>query len=72
MGFIFWFRYPNDGRFIFVLGKMAIDAVIAGIDFAANEPFPTGRIARIEGCVPALIPGEQIGIFFITGMFPLY
>jgi hypothetical protein len=41
-----------------------IDAVVAGVDLAADEPLPERRIAGVQCSVPVLIPGQQIGVFF--------
>ena len=45
---------------------MAVYAVVGGVDFATDEPFPAGCVAGIKGGVPILIPGQQISIFFET------
>src|SRR5579859_1687213 len=37
-GFVFGFGNENEGGFVFMLGEMAIDAVIGGVEFAADEP----------------------------------
>src|SRR5260370_9235818 len=41
---------------------MAIDAVVTGVDSAADEPSPERRIARVERDVPGLVPVEKIGV----------
>ena len=41
---------------------MAIDAVVASVQFAADEPLPEWWIARVERRVPVVIPIEQIGV----------
>src|SRR5229473_6635813 len=43
-------RFGNevDRRLVLVLGEMAIDAVVTGVDSAADEPSPERRIARVE------------------------
>jgi hypothetical protein len=49
-------------RLVFVFGEMAIDAVIAGVDPAADKPSPEGRIARIKRDVPRPVPVKKIGV----------
>jgi len=51
-----------DRRFVLVLGEMAIDAIITGIDPAADKPSPERRIARVEREVPDPGPVEKIGV----------
>src|SRR5271165_2989864 len=46
-----------------MFGEMAIDAVVAGVQLAADEPFPEGRTPRIQRSVPILFPMKQIGVF---------
>ena len=41
---------------------MAIDAVVTGVDPAADEPSPERRIARIKGVVPGQVPVKKIGV----------
>jgi hypothetical protein len=41
---------------------MSIDAVVAGVDLSADEPFPERRIARVERLVPFLVPGEHLRV----------
>ncbi len=61
-GFVFWFGDEDQRGFISVLGEVAVDAVVAGVEFAADEPFPERWIAGVEGGVPVVIPVEQIGV----------
>ena len=41
---------------------MAIDAIITGVDPAADEPSPEWRIARVERDIPDPVPVEKIGV----------
>src|SRR5215469_176756 len=45
---------------------MAIDAIVAGVDFSADIPFPERGIASIKSLIPTLIPIQKIGIFVET------
>jgi hypothetical protein len=56
--------HEMDGGLVFVLGQMAVDAVVAGIDLAALEPFPAGCVAGIENLIPVFVPVQQVGILF--------
>jgi hypothetical protein len=47
-----------------MLLEVAVDTVIAGVQFSADEPFPEGRITGIEDFGPLLIPCQLIGVFF--------
>jgi hypothetical protein len=38
---------------------MAVDAVVAGIDQAAFEPFETGCVTGVQDLVPVFVPGEH-------------
>src|SRR6185312_2474132 len=51
-----------DRRLVLVLGEMAIDAIVTGVDPAADEPSPEWRIARIECDVPGPVPVKEIGV----------
>ena len=55
-----------NGGLVFIFGQMTIDAIVAGVDLAAGEPFPAGRIARVQDRMPVFIPIEQIGVFLET------
>jgi len=41
---------------------MAVETVVAGVDFPANEPLPEWRIARVERLVPLLVPAEHLRV----------
>ncbi len=51
-----------DRGLVLVFSEMAIDAVVTGVDSAADEPSPERRIARVERDVPGLVPVEKIGV----------
>jgi hypothetical protein len=46
--------------------EVAIDAVVAGIQLAADEPLPERWIAGVQRGVPILIPVKKIGVFAKT------
>jgi len=43
-GFALRLRNKNQRRFVFVLREMAVDAVVAGVDFAADKHFQNGGL----------------------------
>src|SRR5215468_237493 len=47
-GFVLGLGDEVDRSLVFVLGEMAIDAIMTRVDPAADEPPPERRIARIE------------------------
>src|SRR5262249_41357468 len=51
------------GGFVLVLREMAVDAVVADIEFAADEPLPEGRMRSVENGLPLLVPGKEVGVF---------
>src|SRR6266849_2351629 len=61
-GFLLRLGNEVDRRLVPVPGEMAIDAVVTGVDSAADEPSPERRIARVERHVPGLVPVEKIGV----------
>jgi hypothetical protein len=61
-GFVLRLGNEVNRRLVLVLGEMTIDAVITGVNPAADEPFPERRIARVERDVPGPVPVEKIGI----------
>ncbi len=61
-GFAFWLRDENQRRFVLVLGEMAVHAVVAGIEFAADKPLPERWIAGVQRGVPILIPVKEFGV----------
>ena len=61
--FGFRFGHKDQRRFVFVLGKVTIHAVVRGVELAADKPLPEGRIAGVEGGVPILVPRQEIGVF---------
>jgi hypothetical protein len=54
---------PDDGGLVAVLGEVAVDAVEARVELAADEPLPEGSVARVQGRVPVLVPGEKVRVF---------
>src|SRR5882757_7823608 len=65
-GFAFRLRNENQRRLVFVFGKVPVDAVVAGVEFAADKPFPKWRIAGVQRGVPILIPMQEVGILAKT------
>ena len=61
-GFAFGFGDEDQSGFVFVFGEMAVDAVVAGVEFAADEPFPERRIGGVERLAPGLVPVEKFGV----------
>ena len=59
---VLWLRDEVNRRLILVLGEVAIDAVVAGIDATADKPSPEWRGARVERDVPRLVPVEKVGV----------
>ena len=59
----FRLRNKNQCRFVFILGKMAIHAVVRSIELPAHEPLPEWRIIGIERRMPILVPTQQVGVF---------
>src|SRR5208337_4684179 len=56
--------HEDQGRLVAVLGQVPIDAVVAGVDLAPDEPLPARGVARVQGRVPVLVPFEQVGVLF--------
>src|SRR5438132_6888748 len=54
---------PDEGCLVPVLRQVAVDTVVRGVQPAADEPFPEGRVAGVERGVPVLVPGEQVRVF---------
>ena len=54
--------HPDQGRLVPVGGQVAVDAVVAGVQPATDEPLPEWWIAGIERGVPVLVPGEQVRV----------
>ena len=52
------FRLGNEDKrsLVLVLGQVAVDAVVAGIQLSADEPFPKRRMIGVQGGVPVLVP----------------
>ena len=41
---------------------MTVDAVVAGVESSADEPFPKRRIGRVESFAPGLVPIKKFGV----------
>jgi hypothetical protein len=61
-GFGFGLGDENERGFVFVFGEVAVDTVVAGVEFAADEPFPEGRVAGVKSFAPGLVPVEEVGV----------
>ncbi len=57
------FGHEDERRLVLVLRQMPVDAVVAGVELPADEPFPERRLARVERRMPVPIPGQQVGVF---------
>ncbi len=55
--------HPDNRGLVRVGLRVPVDAVIASVQLAAAEPLPERRVAGVEHRVPALVPGQQVGIF---------
>ena len=53
----------DQRRLVLVSVEVAVDAVEAGIQLAADEPLPARRVGGIERRLPTLDPGQEIGVF---------
>ena len=60
--FVLWLGDEVDRRLVLVLGEMAIDAVVTGVDPAADEPSPERWIARIKRDVPGPVPVKKVSV----------
>src|SRR6266542_2323434 len=61
--FVLWLWDPNESCLVSILLQMTVNAVVARVQPASNKPLPERRIARVQGCMPVSIPGQQISIF---------
>ena len=64
--FLFELGDKMDGGLVLVVFKMAVDAVVAGVQLSALKPLETGGIAGIEDFIPVLVPGEQLCKFCVV------
>src|SRR5205823_4262286 len=55
-------RHPDERRLVAIGGQVAVDAVVTGVQPAADEPLPERRIARIQRRLPVRVPGQQVGV----------
>ena len=60
---MFGFGDEDQGGFVFVLREMAVDTVVAGVQFAAYEPLPEGWVGGVQRGVPIVVPVEEFGVF---------
>src|SRR6266478_3673701 len=65
-GFSLGLGDEDQRSFVLVFSEMAVNAVVAGVEFAAGEPFPEGRVARVEGLAPGLVPMEEGSVMVET------
>ena len=65
-GFTLGLRNKNERGFVLIFGEMAVHAVVAGVELAADKPFPERRMLGVQRGVPVLIPVEQFGVMSET------
>ena len=53
-----------DRCLVLIVLEMSIDAIIRGIEFTTDKPFPKRRIACIQCLLPILIPVQHVRILF--------
>ena len=53
---------PDQGRLVGPRLQVTIDAVVAGVEPAADKPFPEWRVAAVQRGVPVLVPAQQVGV----------
>src|SRR5216683_41142 len=68
----------DDGRFVLrlgdedqsglvlIFGEMAVDAVVTGVEFSSDKPFPEGRMAGVERLAPGLVPMEEGSVVVVA------
>ena len=69
---IFGLGHPDDRRLVARLRQVAVDAVVAGVETAADEPLPEGRIARVEHRLPPRVPRQEVGVLLEAIGEPLF
>jgi hypothetical protein len=55
-------RYPDQRRLVAAGGQVPVDAVVGGVQAAANEPLPERRVAGVQRRVPVGVPVEQVPV----------
>src|SRR5208283_4354579 len=55
--------HPEQRRLVAVPAPVPVDAVVAGVELATDEPAPERRIAGVQHGLPGFVPGEQVGVF---------
>ena len=61
-GFAFGFGDEDQRGLVLVFREVPVDAVVADVEFAADEPFPEGRVRSVQGFAPGLVPIEERGV----------
>ena len=59
---VFGLGNEDERGLVLVFGEMAVDAVVAGVQLAADKPFPERRMIGVQRGVPILIPVEKFGV----------
>ena len=54
--------YKDQGGLVRLVREVTVDAVVAGVQLAADEPLPERRVRRVEHRVPLLGPSEQVRV----------
>ena len=55
--------HPDQRGLVPVPGQVPVDAVVAGVQLAADKPLPERRVAGVQRGVPVLVPVQQVGVF---------
>ena len=63
--FLFQLGNEMDRGLVLILGQVPVNAVVAGVDFAAFKPFKARCVTRIEYFIPIFIPSQQFGEFSV-------
>src|SRR5271168_3240195 len=58
-GFVLRFGNKNQRSLVFVFREMAVDAVVAGVELAADEPLPERGMAGVQRFAPGFVPIEK-------------
>ena len=53
-----WLGHPDERGLVPVLREVPVDAVERGVELSTDEPLPERSVARVEGGVPVLVPGQ--------------
>ncbi len=62
VGVRFQLRDPDNGGLVGIGLGVPVDAIVGSVQLAADEPVPEGGRGGVQRGVPALVPGQQVGI----------